>query len=176
VERLVFVKHDALRVFVGIATPKSVRRVLGERFPSLEAAFVALFANVAPHTAAHKQQEVQTIGFGWPSLMFAQDGVLIQEQQFRQKISAATLCEWLGPELQTETRQWSGGPPGKRLYAKILSCEALCPAADRPPARQSRRSQSTRGASRHCCHHVRAAAGQFQFPGRTSAQLQRRDQ
>jgi hypothetical protein len=123
VERIVVVKHGALRVFVGIATPKSVRRVLGERFPSLEATFVSLFTVAGPHTVESKQQEVQGIAFTWPYQMFAQDGASLQEQEFRQKISVLTLCEWLGPELQTETRQWSGGPPGKRLYAKILDCE-----------------------------------------------------
>jgi hypothetical protein len=124
VQRLVFVKHDALRLFVGIATPASVRRVLGERFPPLETAFTTLFGNAGPHTAETKQQEVQTIGFGWPSQLFLRDGAFIQEIEFREKISVRTLCEWLGPELQTETRQWSGGPPGTRLYAKILASES----------------------------------------------------
>jgi hypothetical protein len=124
VERLLFVKYDALRIFVGTATPASVRRVLGERFPPLEEAFAALFANAGPHTAESKQQEVQQIGFGWPYQKFSKNGAIVSELEFRQKISALTLCEWLGPELQTEARQWSGGPPSKRLYARILDCRA----------------------------------------------------
>lgn len=124
VQRLIFVQHDAFRAFVGIATPASVRRVLGERFPPLQTAFATLFDTAGPHIAETKQQEVQTIGFAWPNQMFQRDGALIREQEFRQKISARTLREWLGPELQTERRQWGGGPPGARLYAKILACEA----------------------------------------------------
>ena len=124
VKRIVFVKHDALRTFVGIATPASVRRILGERFPPLEAAFVSLFDTVGPHTAETKQDEVFTIGYQFPVQMFPRDGDFVTEGQFRQKVDASTLCEWLGAELQTERRQWCGGPPSNRLYAKILACEA----------------------------------------------------
>jgi hypothetical protein len=124
VERLVFVKHDALRVFVGIATPASVRRVLGERFPPLEAVFAKLYDNAGPHTAASKKDEVFNIGIGWDHQTFSRDGVSMKEPEYREKISARILCEWLGPELQTEARHWNGALPGKRLYAKLLTCKA----------------------------------------------------
>jgi hypothetical protein len=124
VERLIFVKYDALRIFVGAATPASVRRALGAKFPQLETVFTGLFTDAGPHTAESKQEEVQQIGFGWPYQMFSKNAAMVPEPEFRQKISALTLCEWLGLELETEARQWSGGPPSKRLYVRILGCQA----------------------------------------------------
>jgi hypothetical protein len=102
----------------------SVRRVLGERFPPLETVFVKLYGDAGPHTAASKEGEVSSIGYAWDHQVFSRDGVLMKEKEYREKISARILCEWLGPELQTEARHWSGALPGQRLYAKILTCKA----------------------------------------------------
>jgi hypothetical protein len=124
VKRLVFVKHDALRVFVGAATPASVRQALGKRFPVLDETFArVLTAAGADNAECNQQQVLNQIGWMWPAQMFPRNGDLIGEEEFREEISVQMLCELLGIELQTEARQWSGAPPGRRLYAKILSCE-----------------------------------------------------
>jgi hypothetical protein len=127
VKQIVVAKHGALRTFVGIATPASVRRILGERFPPLEETFRSLLTD-APAVET-KQEKVYTIGYQFPAHMFLHDGALLSEGQFRQKVDASTLCEWLGAELQTETRQWCGGPPSNRIVFTPRSLPARRPSS-----------------------------------------------
>lgn len=115
IERLVFVEQDAARIYVGMTTPRIVRRTLGRQFPDYEQAFQKLQAAVqAGNTPA--RTEVQNIGYQWP-------GVFPRpEAQIKLLVSTAQFHEWFGDSLLTESRDWDGSPATAKLYAKILTC------------------------------------------------------
>jgi hypothetical protein len=125
VERLVFVEQQAARLYLGMASPRAVRRALAKRFPALETAFRSVFAMAGQGSTDHITQ-VESIGYLWEQQSFKTIGpeprIAMPEAEFKELVSGASLFEWLGDSLETESREWDGSPPGELLYGKILSC------------------------------------------------------
>jgi hypothetical protein len=120
IERVVIVREDTDRIFVGLATPIAIRRVLGTRFPELERVFAQILSNVQ-QLGSFTQQ---VVGFGaqWSHHSFGQPQH-VTESSFRQLISHGTLIDWLSADLETLSFQWNGTVVDKQLYASVLRAD-----------------------------------------------------
>jgi len=134
IERLIFVEGDAARRYVGMAAPSGVRKALGKRFPDYDRVLREVLRNVRSYPSS-SAQEVQNIGFQWPSALFNPVPELggapmppntvptKQEREIRELVTSASLSAWIKSELETESREWDGAPASHSLYARILTCK-----------------------------------------------------
>lgn len=116
IQRLVIVRNDADRVFVGLISPAAMRHALSARFPELQKVLRDIRSDQKPGEGA--RQYVWGIGEHWSHRLFGEENV--PEAALRQLVSHGTLKEWLGTELETNALQWSGVAGDKQLYSKIL--------------------------------------------------------
>lgn len=133
IERIVFLEKDALRSYIGMASPAAIRKALAANFPDYERVFRDVMRNTTTYPPDPAQQ-VQNIGFQWPAQTFRvalEAGVAgpaaeqsLLEKDVRKLISPELLLKWLGNCLETESRSWDGSPASRALYAKILTCNA----------------------------------------------------
>ena len=127
VERLVFVQQQEARLYLGMASPRSVREALARKLPAVETVFRDMFAS-AGKGSTDPVEQVQTICYQWEqqSFMAMNDHGArepVPEAAFKELVSGSNLFEWLGGSLETESREWDGSLPGRELYGKILSCD-----------------------------------------------------
>lgn len=125
IKRLVFVEQNAARLYLGMASPSAVRKMLARRFPGVQRAFRELQQGVGQQ-GEDASTQVMNIGYQWSGQLFRlkdQDpSKLVTEGEFREIISSSKLSAWLGNDLETEFREWNGETTRPELYAKILSC------------------------------------------------------
>src|SRR5882724_635156 len=132
IERIVFLEKDALRLYIGMASPATIRKALAANFPDYERVFREVMRNTMTYPP-NPAQQVQNIGFQWPAQTFrvapetgavAPAAEQFLEKDVRQLVSVELLSKWLGNRLETESRSWDGSPASRALYARILTCNA----------------------------------------------------
>jgi hypothetical protein len=124
IQRLVIVRNDSNRVFVGMVSPAVLRQALSTRYPELEGVLARIRANNQA-LGDDPRENVQVIGgqWSWQSFGPGAPNQIVSEQSFRQLISHKMLNAWLGAELETDGLQWTRTPGDKELYRRILHSE-----------------------------------------------------
>lgn len=114
VQRLVFVHGDNRREYVGMATPREVRRAMAKSNPALETRYrevVTKLAEVQPPEA----DQVKASIYQWTDGLFSN----VPEDQAMELLNADSLRSTVGPRLETVTVA-DDGPEGPLLYFRIL--------------------------------------------------------
>lgn len=132
IERFIFVEDDAARRYVGMASPRGVRRALARWFPDYDRVYRDVLLAVRVNSQGDTQ-ELEKIGYQWPGFRFHRPPApgeplrfnqepMEAEKDVRELITRANLLEWIGGEMETDSREWVGEPASRSLYARILTC------------------------------------------------------
>jgi hypothetical protein len=132
IDRFIFVEGDAARQYLGMASPSGVRRALARWFPDYDRVYRDVLLS-ARMDSQGDIEELEKIGYQWPGFRFHRPTAAGEplpfheepteaEKDVRELITRTNLLEWIGAEMETDSREWTGEPASRSLYARILTC------------------------------------------------------
>jgi hypothetical protein len=118
VEALVFVRSGDDQIFVGISSPRDVRKRLGKNFSSRK--YEAAYRKARGEAASGPKNpgsEIDRILLRWPGAVH--ETLENNEESIKQIVSSSALRRWMGGDLDTQSVP--GGPLTKQKQYRIIS-------------------------------------------------------
>lgn len=119
IQRLVFVEGDAVRRYVGMASPAEVRKALAQHPEvDLDPAYREIDRSIrqSPGPAGHS--EVRRIVEAWAAHAFTRSGTQVTEDQIKMPVSADLLASWV--KLERDAVEWELPLDSALLQALVL--------------------------------------------------------
>lgn len=121
VEQFVFVEGGAENIYVGMISPRSLRRALGRQFPEMETTFREIHEGIK--TGPSPSVQVGLIVHQWAASQFRRNGSSPIEEELKILVTRELLSNWLkagGGELETDYLNWDGGPDSALLNYMLI--------------------------------------------------------
>jgi hypothetical protein len=133
VEKFVIVEGGPERIYVGMISPRDLRKSLATQFPEFEATYQNVQRNAIGKLGLQCSSAdlVDEIVEQWTMSQFNRNGNVLSEEQVNTLVTSQRLSSWLsagGGKLETDYLKWDGGPDSALLnYMVVCRSSAYVP-------------------------------------------------